>query len=143
MLTGNQQLDHSLISNLRRRQDRLEQIHQARKKMESEAAAAARHRQEGYDLARALADAAKQAELPALNRSVAEQESQDGSSQSESHSTERDSDRQGGWPGTSSFGTPCGGGDAAPRSGEKGRWHVELQYPAASHRSRKPSDEVR
>jgi len=52
-----------LPDELRRRQDRLERIRQARKEMEAEtAAAAARQRQEEADEARAKADAAQQVE---------------------------------------------------------------------------------
>jgi len=54
-----------LPDELRRRQDRLERIRQARKEMEAEtAAAAARQRQEEADQARADADAAKEADAP-------------------------------------------------------------------------------
>jgi len=53
-----------LPDELRRRQDRLERIRQARKEMEAEtAAAAARQRQEEADQARAQADAAKEDEV--------------------------------------------------------------------------------
>ena len=55
-----------LPDELRRRQDRLERIRQARKEMEAEtAAAAARQRQEEADEAKAEADAAKKADAPA------------------------------------------------------------------------------
>ena len=58
-----------LPDELRRRQDRLERIRQARKEMEAEtAAAAARQRQEEADEARAEADAAKEAEAPAAEQ---------------------------------------------------------------------------
>jgi hypothetical protein len=54
---------------LRRRQDRLERIRQARKEMEAEtAAAAARQRQEEADQARAEADAAKEADASAAEQ---------------------------------------------------------------------------
>ncbi len=55
-----------LPDELRRRQDRLERIRQARKEMEAEtAAAAARQRQEEADQANAEADAAQEADAPA------------------------------------------------------------------------------
>jgi len=58
-----------LPDELRRRQDRLERIRQARKEMEAEtAAAAARQRQEEADQARAEADAAKEADAPAVEQ---------------------------------------------------------------------------
>ena len=58
-----------LPDELRRRQDRLERIRQARKEMEAEtAAAAARQRQEEADEAKAEADAAKQADAPAAEQ---------------------------------------------------------------------------
>jgi hypothetical protein len=58
-----------LPDELRRRQDRLERIRQARKEMEAEtAAAAARQRQEEADQARAEADAAKEADAPAAEK---------------------------------------------------------------------------
>ena len=58
-----------LPDELRRRQDRLERIRQARKEMEAEpAAAAARQRQEEADQARAEADAAQDAETPAAEQ---------------------------------------------------------------------------
>ena len=58
-----------LPDELRRRQDRLERIRQARKEMEAEtAAAAARQRQEEADQAKAEADAAKEAGAPAAEQ---------------------------------------------------------------------------
>jgi len=58
-----------LPDELRRRQDRLERIRQARKEMEAEtAAAAARQRQQEADEAKAEADAAKQADAPAAEQ---------------------------------------------------------------------------
>jgi transposase len=58
-----------LPDELRRRQDRLERIRQARKEMEAETtAAAARQRQEEADEAKAEADAAKQAGAPAAEQ---------------------------------------------------------------------------
>ena len=58
-----------LPDELRRRQDRLERIRQARKEMEAEtAAAAARQRQDEADEAKAEADAAKQADAPAAEQ---------------------------------------------------------------------------
>ena len=58
-----------LPDELRRRQDRLERIRQARKEIEAEtAAAAARQRQEEADEAKAEADAAKEAEAPAAEQ---------------------------------------------------------------------------
>lgn len=58
-----------LPDELRRRQDRLERIRQARKEMEAETAAAAAHqRQEEADQARAEADAAKAADAPAAEQ---------------------------------------------------------------------------
>ena len=58
-----------LPDELRRRQDRLERIRQARKEMEAEtAAAAARQRQEEADQARAEADAANESDAPAAEQ---------------------------------------------------------------------------
>ena len=58
-----------LPDELRRRQDRLERIRQARKDMEAEtAAAAARQRQEEADQAKAEGDAAKEAGAPAAEQ---------------------------------------------------------------------------
>ena len=58
-----------LPDELRRRQDRLERIRQARKEMEAEtSAAAARQRQEEADEAKAEADAAKKADAPAAEQ---------------------------------------------------------------------------
>jgi transposase len=58
-----------LPDELRRRQDRLERIRQARKEMEAEtAAAAARQRQEEADQARVEADASKEADAPAAEQ---------------------------------------------------------------------------
>lgn len=58
-----------LPEELRRRQDFLERIRQARKDMEAEiAAAAARQRQEEADETKAEADAAKEAEAPAAEQ---------------------------------------------------------------------------
>jgi hypothetical protein len=58
-----------LPDELRRRQDRLERIRQARKEMEAEtAAAAARQRQEEADEATAEADTAKKADAPAAEQ---------------------------------------------------------------------------
>ena len=58
-----------LPDELRRRQDRLERIRQARKEMEAETAAdAARQRQEEADQAKAEADAAKQADASATEQ---------------------------------------------------------------------------
>jgi len=58
-----------LPDELRRRQDRLERIRQARKEMEAEtAAAAARQRQEEADQARAEADAARKREHQRVSR---------------------------------------------------------------------------
>jgi transposase len=58
-----------LPDELRRRQDRLERIRQARKEMEAEtAAAAARQRQEEADQAKAEGDAAKEAGAPAAEQ---------------------------------------------------------------------------
>lgn len=58
-----------LPDELRRRQDRLERIRQARKEMEAEtAAAAARQRHEEADQARAEADAAKEADAPEVEQ---------------------------------------------------------------------------
>lgn len=58
-----------LPDELRRRQDRLERIPQARKEMEAETAAAtARQRQEEADQARAEADAAKEEDAPAAEQ---------------------------------------------------------------------------
>ncbi len=63
---GKDNRGRDLPDELRRRQDRLEPIRQARKEMEAEttAAAAARERQEEADKARAEADAAKHADVP-------------------------------------------------------------------------------
>jgi membrane protein involved in colicin uptake len=58
-----------LPDELRRRQDRLERIRQARKEMEAEtAAAAARQRQEEADQARAEADAANESDALAVEQ---------------------------------------------------------------------------
>ena len=58
-----------LPDELRRRQDRLERIRQARKEMEAEtAASAARQRQEEADQARVEADAAKESDAPAVEQ---------------------------------------------------------------------------
>jgi hypothetical protein len=58
-----------LPDELRRRQDRLERIRQARKEMEAEtAAAAARQRQDEADEAKAEVDAAKQADASAAEQ---------------------------------------------------------------------------
>ena len=58
-----------LPDELRRRQERLERIRQARKEMEAEtAAAAARQRQEEADQARVEADASKEADAPAAEQ---------------------------------------------------------------------------
>ena len=58
-----------LPDELRRRQDRLERIRQARKEMEADTSiAAARQRQEKTDQAKAEADAAKEAEAPAAEQ---------------------------------------------------------------------------
>ena len=63
---GKTNRDSDLPDKLRRRQDRLERIRQARKEMEAEtAAAAARQRQEEADHAKAEADAAQEADAPA------------------------------------------------------------------------------
>jgi hypothetical protein len=60
-----------LPEELRRRQDRLERIRQARKQMEAEsAAAAARQRQEEADQARAQAEAAKEEDAPAAEQAA-------------------------------------------------------------------------
>ena len=68
-LYGKNKLGSDLPDELRRRQDRLEQIRQARKEMEAETAAAAGHqRQEEADAARAEADAAQQAEASAAEQ---------------------------------------------------------------------------
>lgn len=63
---GKGKLGSELPDELRRRQDRLARIRQARKEMEAEtAAAAARQRQEGAEEARAKAAAAEESDAPA------------------------------------------------------------------------------